>query len=128
MLGQERPPATFTPRALNDTSPDQTLTITPPGNWTVGQFLSELAGLKTDAAASRVLVVSEEMGTKLVPVTVLNVVMQKGLLSAAPTFPPVGPGAAVPGWKLTRNTAYIATSNFQYNGWAYPSTEPGACS
>jgi len=40
---------------LKNTSPDQTLTVAPPGNWTVGQFLSELAGLKTDAAASKVL-------------------------------------------------------------------------
>ena len=28
--------------------------------------------------------------------------------------------------KLTANTAYVATSNSQYNSWAYPSTEPGA--
>ena len=40
---------------LRDTSPDQTLTVAPPGNWAPGRFLSELAGLKSDAAASKVL-------------------------------------------------------------------------
>ena len=67
------------------------------------------------------------VSTKLVPLTVLHAVMQKGLLSTAPTFPQWAQGAAVPGWKVTTNTAYIATSNFQYNGWAYPNTEVGAC-
>jgi hypothetical protein len=180
---------------LADTSPDQTLALTPPGNWTVGQFLSELALLKSDAAASQVLaamtndpasiaqtlsqlsgpssklgglaysvvsgasggsavLVYEDttppkvdasgqvtggdgslvlspglwVGTKLVPLTVLNVVVQKGLLAQAPTFPQWAQGAVVPGWKLTTNKAYVAASNFEYNGWPYPSTEPGACS
>ena len=40
---------------LSGTSSDLTLTITPPGSWTVSQFVSELAGLKSDAAASQVL-------------------------------------------------------------------------
>jgi hypothetical protein len=179
---------------LADTSPDRTLTVTPPGNWTVDQFLSELAGLKSDAAASQVLatmtndpasmaqalaqlssptsklgglayslvngasgggavlaygdtsppkvdasgqVTGEHgslvlspglwVGTKLVPLTTLNVVIQKGLLTAAPTFSHWAHGDAVPGWKLTTNTATVATSNFQYNGWPYPSSKPGAC-
>jgi hypothetical protein len=179
---------------LKDTSPDQMLTVTPPGNWTVGQFLSELAGLKTDAAASQVLAAmtndaagitqslsqlsgpasklgglayspvsgtsgggavlvyqdtsppqvdatgqvtagdgtlvlspGQWVGTKLIPLTVLNTVIQKGLLNAAPTFPQWASGAAVPGWNLTANKAYYWTSSFQYNGWPYPSTAPGAC-
>jgi len=149
---------------LKDASPDETLTVTPPGNWTVDQFLSELDGLKSDAAASKVLaamtndpasitqtlsqlsspgsklgglayslvagghggyavliypdtnppevsptgeVVSNDqtlvlspddwVGTKLVPITTLNVVIQKGLLTAVPTFPQRATGAAVPG-------------------------------
>ena len=180
---------------LTDTSPDQTLTVTPPGTWTVSQLVAELAGLKTDASASQVLaamtndaagiteslsqlsgaggklgglayspvngtsgggavlvyqdtdpppvdatgqvtgddntlVLSPGMwvGSKLIPLTVLNTVIQKGLLNTAPTFPQWASGAAVPGWKLTpNNKAYIWTSNFQYNGWPYPSTEAGAC-
>ncbi len=179
---------------LNDTSPDETLTVTTPGNWTVSQFLSELAGLKSDAAASQVLAAMTNdpasitqalsqlsgpgsklgglayslvnaasgggavlvyndtsppqvgasgqvtagdgtlvldpgswVGTKLIPLTVLSSVIQKGLLTSAPTFSQWAQGAAVPGWKLTTNVATVATSNFQYNGWAYPSTEPGAC-
>jgi len=179
---------------LKNTSPDQTLTVAPPGNWTVGQFLSELAGLKTDAAASKVLAAmtndaagmtqslsqlsgaggklgglayspvygayggtallvyqdtsppqvdatgqvtagdgtlvltpGQWVGTKLIPLTVLNVVIQKGLLNTAPTFPQWANGDAVPGWTLTANKATMWTSGFQYNGWAYPSTEPGVC-
>ena len=179
---------------LNDTSPDQTLTVTSPGNTTVSQFVTELAGLKSDAAASQILAAMTNdptsmtqvlsqlsgpglklgglayslvngasgggavlvyantnppkvdatgqltgddgtlvlspglwVGTKLVSLTVLNAVIQKGLLTAAPTFPQWAHGDAVPGWKLTANTASISTTNFQYNGWPYPSTEPGAC-
>ena len=55
MPGRRTRLANFITADLRDTSPDQTLTVTPPGNWTVGQFLSELAGLKSDAAASKVL-------------------------------------------------------------------------
>jgi len=179
---------------LTNTSPDDTLTVTPPGNGTVGQFLSELAGLKSDAAASKVLATmtndaagmtqslsqlsgagsklgglayspvsgtsgggavlvyqdttppqvdatgqvtagegtlvlspGQWVGTKLIPLTVLNTVIQKGLLSGAPTFPQWSGGAAVPGWNLTANKAYAWTSNFEYNGWPYPSTQAGAC-
>jgi len=180
---------------LANTSPDQTLTITPPGNWTVGQFLSELALLKSDAAASKVLatmtndaasitqtlsqlsgpasklgglaysyvygasggtavlvyqdtsppsvsatgqvtaaattlVLSPAMwvGTKLIALTTLNVVMQKGLLNSAPTSAQWTQGdATVPGWKLTSNTASVSTASFEYNGWPYPSTTTGAC-
>ncbi|MFZ2057169.1 MAG: carboxypeptidase-like regulatory domain-containing protein [Acidimicrobiales bacterium] len=180
---------------LRDASPDQTLTVTPPGNWTVDQFLSELDGLKSDAAASQVLaamtndpasitqalsqlsgpssklgglayslvagahggyavliypdtsppevtstgevvgndhtlVLSPDdwVGTKLVSITALNVVIQKGLLSAVPTFPQWAHGEAVPGWQLTTNTASSVSEGFQYFGWPYPSTEAGACS
>jgi hypothetical protein len=179
---------------LKDASPDQTLTVTPPGNWTVDQFLSELDGLKSDAAASKVLaamtndptsitqalsqwsgpgsklgglaysvvngghggyavliypdtsppevgstgevvgndhtlVLSPDdwVGTKLVPTTTLNVVIQKGLLTAVPTFPQWATGAAVPGWQLTTNIAISVSEGFQYFGWPYPSTETGAC-
>jgi hypothetical protein len=179
---------------LDNTAPDETLTLTPPGNWTVGQFLSELAVLKSDPAASKILTAMTNdpasitqtlsqlsgpssklgglayslvsgvsgggavlvygdtspptidasghvtagegalvlspglwVGTKLVPLTTLNTVVEKGLLAAAPTFSQWAQGAAVPGWKLTTNKAYVSTSNFQYNGWPYPSTEPGTC-
>ena len=68
------------------------------------------------------------VGTELIPLTTLNVVIQKGLLTAAPTFPQWTDGDAVPGWKLTANDiASISTYNFQYNGWPYPSTVAGAC-
>jgi len=40
---------------LKDTSPDQTLTVTPPGNWTVGQFPFRARRAQDDAAASQVL-------------------------------------------------------------------------
>jgi hypothetical protein len=40
---------------LNTTSPDAALTVIPPDSWTVEQFVSELAGLKSDASASQVL-------------------------------------------------------------------------
>jgi len=33
----------------------------------------------------------------------------------------------VPGWQLTANTASSVSEGFQYFGWPYPSTEPGAC-
>jgi len=180
---------------LTNTSPDVTLTVTPPGNWTVSQFLSELGGLKSDAAASKVLTTMTDdpasitaslaelsgpssklgglayslvngasggaavlvyqdtsppkvdanaqvtagsdalilspglwVGSKLIALTALNVVMQKGLLSAAPTFQQWTQGSAVPGWKLTSNSATVSTTSFQYNGWPYPSTQLGACS
>ena len=180
---------------IANTSPDATLTITSPGSLKVGQLLGELAALKSDAAAGRVLaamtndpgsmaqtlsqlsgpgsnlggiaysvvngasggaavIVYQDttpptvdakglltadpsalvlspglwVGTKLIPLTALNVVIQKGLLTAAPTFPQWTNGDAVPGWKLTANdTASISTYNFQYNGWPYPSTVAGAC-
>jgi hypothetical protein len=70
----------------------------------------------------------EWVGTKLVPITTLNVVMQKGLLNAVPTFQQWSSGAKVPGWALAANSANVASSLWQYYGWPYPSTEPGACS
>jgi hypothetical protein len=180
---------------LNNTSPDQTLTITSPGNWTVSQLLPELAALKSDAPASQVLAAMTNdpasitqalsqlsgpgsklgglaysvvngasggpavfvyqdtsppkvaattgqvtvddsalvlspglwVGTKLVALTTLNVVIQKGLLTAIPTYAQWTHGEAVPGWKLTANTASVSTYNFQYYGWPYPSTAAGAC-
>ncbi|MGA2527788.1 MAG: carboxypeptidase-like regulatory domain-containing protein [Acidimicrobiales bacterium] len=179
---------------LADTSPDETLTVAPTGNLAVGQFLSELALLKSDAAArqslaamtndptgmtqalSKLSVLGSKLGglaysvvngvsgggavlvyddtnppsigsngqvtagdgtlvlapglwvgTKLIPLTALNVVIQKGLLNAAPTFGQWTQGTSVPGWKLTTNTASVVTNSFQYNGWAYPSTTAGAC-
>jgi len=180
---------------LNDTSPDETLTLTAPGNLTAAQFVSELAVLKSDAAATQALAAmtnnassmvqtlvqlsgagsklgglsyslvsasvsggaavlvyedttpptissagivtgsadtlvldpGEWVGTKLIPITTLNVVMQKGLLNAAPTFQQWSSGAKVPGWTLAANSANIASSSWQYNGWPYPSTTPGAC-
>jgi hypothetical protein len=181
---------------LSATSPDETLTLTAPGNLTAAQFVSELAVLKSDAAATQalgamtnnassmvqtlvqlsgagsklgglsyslvsgsvsggaavlvygdttpptissagnvtgsndtvVLDPGEWVGTKLIPITTLNVVMQKGLLSVAPTFQQWSSGAKVPGWTLVaKNLANIASSSWQYNGWPYPSTTPGAC-
>ncbi|GEM_PF-3073425 len=44
----------------------------------------------------------------------------------ADTSPPAH-GEAVPGWQLTANTASSVSEGFQYFGWPYPSTEPGAC-
>ena len=179
---------------LANTSPDETLTVSSPGSLTTGQFLSELALLKSDSAANQslaamtndptsmtqalsqlsgpgsklgglaysvvngasgggaVLVYDDTsppsigangqvtagdstlvlapglwVGTKLIPLTSLNVVIQKGLLNAAPTFGQWAQGSAVAGWKLTTNTASVATNSFQYYGWAYPSTTTGAC-
>ena len=63
----------------------------------------------------------------LVQGTTLNVFMQKGLVSAAPTFPQWLAGAPVKGWNLARNSATIASQSFEYAGWPYPATEQGAC-
>ena len=179
---------------LNDTSPDRTLTITSPGNWTVSQLLPELAALKSDAQASQVLAamtndpasIAQALsqlsgpGSKLggLAYSVVNgasggpavfvyqdtsppdvaattgrvtvddsaLVLSPGLsvgtklvaepdgsdvvisaCSAVPTYAQWTHGEAVPGWKLTANTASVSTYNFQYYGWAYPSTAVGAC-
>jgi hypothetical protein len=92
---------------------------TPPTIGTTGQI--------TSATGALVLSPAMWVGTKAIALTTLNTVMQKGLLSAVPTFDQWSHAGAVAGWKLTTNAANVASSNFQYNGWAYPSTAMGAC-
>lgn len=63
------------------------------------------------------------VGTKVMPLTTLNVVIQKGLLTAAPRFLQWAHGDAVPGWKLTaNNTASISTYHFHCDGSPYSRT------
>jgi hypothetical protein len=75
-----------------------------------------------------VITPSSWIGTKLIPHTALNVVMQQGQLSSVPTFAQWTQGQSVPGWSLNKNKAVAWTSAFEYDGWPYPSTETGACS
>jgi hypothetical protein len=58
---------------------------------------------------------------------VLSTVMQSGRLGRAPTYTQWAKGTPVAGWSLTKDHASLSTTNFQYNGWAYPSTTAGVC-
>jgi hypothetical protein len=58
---------------------------------------------------------------------VLSTVMQKGRLGRAPTYTQWAKGTPVAGWSLTKDHASLETTNFQYNGWAYPTFTTGAC-
>ena len=86
------------------------------------------SGYVTAAADTLVITPSSWIGTKLIPHTALNVVMQQGQLSSVPTFAQWTQGQSVPGWSLNKNKAVAWTSAFEYDGWPYPSTETGACS
>jgi hypothetical protein len=58
---------------------------------------------------------------------VLSTVMQSGRLGQAPTYTQWVQGTPVAGWSLTKDNASLSTTNFQYNGWAYPTFMAGAC-
>ena len=58
---------------------------------------------------------------------VLSTVMQSGRLGQAPTYTQWAQGTPVTGWSLTKDHASLSTTNFQYNGWAYPTFAVGAC-
>ncbi len=58
---------------------------------------------------------------------VLSTVMQSGRLGQAPTYTQWAQGTPVAGWSLTKDHASLSTTNFQYNGWAYPTFTAGAC-
>ena len=58
---------------------------------------------------------------------VLSTVMQSGRLQRAPTYTQWAHGTPVAGWSLTKDHASLSTTNFQYNGWAYPTFTTGAC-
>ncbi len=58
---------------------------------------------------------------------VLSTVMQSGRLGRAPTYTQWAQGTPVTGWSLTKDHASLSTTNFQYNGWAYPTFAVGAC-
>jgi hypothetical protein len=58
---------------------------------------------------------------------VLSTVMQSGRLHRAPTYTQWAQGTPVTGWSLTKDDASLSTTNFQYNGWAYPTFAAGAC-
>ena len=59
--------------------------------------------------------------------TAFNTALQKGGLSDIPTFAQWINGSSLTGWNLTKNTASVASQSFEYNGWPYPVTHPGAC-
>ncbi len=58
---------------------------------------------------------------------VLSTAMQNGKLYRAPTYKEWANGTRVLGWSLTKDQASLSTTNFQYNGWAYPTFAAGAC-
>lgn len=58
---------------------------------------------------------------------VLSTAMQNGKLYRAPTYKEWANGTPVLGWSLTKDHASLSTTNFQYNGWAYPTFTAGAC-
>lgn len=60
----------------------------------------------------------------------LNQAMQEGKLGAAPTLAQWSSGALVAGWTLPAEgqTMSVDTQSFQWLGWPYPSSAPGACS
>jgi hypothetical protein len=58
---------------------------------------------------------------------VLSTAMQSGKLYRAPTYEEWASGTRVLGWSLTKNQASLSSTNFEYNGWAYPTFTAGAC-
>jgi len=58
---------------------------------------------------------------------VLSTAMQDGKLYRAPTYKEWANGTRVLGWSLTKDQASLSTTNFEYNGWAYPTFAAGAC-
>jgi hypothetical protein len=59
--------------------------------------------------------------------TDLSAVLQQGLLPGLPTFAAWVQGPSVPGWSGSAQAMHPAAQGFQYFGWPYPSSTPGAC-
>ncbi len=53
--------------------------------------------------------------------------LQASAVEVLPTFAQWQSGADVPGWNLKAQTMSVYQQIFQYYGWPYPSTTPGAC-
>jgi hypothetical protein len=53
--------------------------------------------------------------------------LQASAVGVLPTFAQWQSGADVPGWNLKAQTMSVNQQIFQYYGWPYPSTTPGAC-
>ncbi len=61
-------------------------------------------------------------------VTDLGSALQKGQLQDLPTFSAWARGATVSNWSGSPQAMQLASQSFQYYGWPYPSSTPGACS
>jgi hypothetical protein len=53
--------------------------------------------------------------------------LQAGVVSTLPTFVQWTSGASLPEWSLKAQTMSLYTQAFQYYGWPYPASTPGAC-
>jgi hypothetical protein len=57
----------------------------------------------------------------------LNYALHHGTLQDLPTFGQWTAGDSVPGWTGQAQSMQVPGSNFNYYGWPYPSSTPGAC-
>jgi hypothetical protein len=60
-------------------------------------------------------------------VTDLSAVLRQGLLPSLPTFSAWAQGNTSANWSGHAQSMQLATQNFQYFGWPYPSSTPGSC-
>jgi hypothetical protein len=61
-------------------------------------------------------------------VTDLSAVLQQGLLPSLPTFSAWAHGTTFANWYGHAQAMQLASQNFLYFGWPYPSSTPGSCS
>lgn len=58
----------------------------------------------------------------------LTSVVSHGLLTRLPTLAEFEAGSSVAGWKTVKsNEITLFSGNFEFDGWGYPVSTPGAC-
>jgi hypothetical protein len=68
------------------------------------------------------------LGATLTNASSLQYILQSGQLPDIPTLSQFDGGTSLKGWQAgTKSTVTPSSTSFEYLGWAYPSTTPGAC-